>query len=155
MIIPRHSAATKNNKMSTVISLPSNDATGVFVWLGLLFIIGIISTIIYEFTRKSLKLKHIFYTRLLGENGLNVDLPRKYFEWIWVVYHTRESTILDQVGVDGLMYLRYLLMSFYLFTTIGIVLCIILIPLNYYASEQVYWLNNLGKLQHYNFKYDL
>ena len=122
--------------MSVVISLPSNDATGVFAWLGLLGVIGLISIVIFELTRQLSKFKHVFYTRLVDVQTTNLLQPRKYFEWISVVYHTPEYVVLDEVGVDAVMYLRYLYMSFYLFSALGIVLCVILIPLNYYASNQ-------------------
>ena len=117
-----------------IVTLSEYNLSGVLVWSGLLLVIGFFCIIVFEIVRHNSKYFQVYYTRLINPNSPR-NHPKKLFEWIYWVFREREDTVLDQVGLDAVMFLRYLQMCFQFFSTIAVVLCIILIPVNSYASS--------------------
>jgi calcium permeable stress-gated cation channel len=52
------------------------------------------------------------------------------FSWVSPLIHTKEPQMLEQIGLDAVTFLRFLRMLRWLFLSIAIVTCGVLIPIN-------------------------
>ncbi|KAJ3360413.1 hypothetical protein HDU91_004632, partial [Kappamyces sp. JEL0680] len=134
--------------MSSVVTIPDTDFQGVLIWIGLLLLISLVSMVIFELVRHNPYYFHVYYTRLAQAKTPRTH-PKSLFEWIYWAWHTSDETMLEDVGLDGLQFLRFLRMCFVLFSTIGLALTAILIPVNYYAGGGVVAVNVTASAQIY------
>ncbi|KAF9586186.1 hypothetical protein BGW38_008811 [Lunasporangiospora selenospora] len=74
-------------------------------------------------------------TYLVPENVQSPELPRGPFSWITASFTVSDTILLDRVGLDAYMYLRFLRMSAILFLGFTLVGLPILLPVNLVNGE--------------------
>ncbi|KAJ3217944.1 Radial spoke head protein 3 [Dinochytrium kinnereticum] len=67
-------------------------------------------------------------------SGRPPKLPKDPFTWVSTVWSIPESFLITTVGLDGVIFLRFLHTSAYLFTALSILGLFILVPVNYFAN---------------------
>jgi hypothetical protein len=124
-----------------VVTLPDTSVNGVLIWITMLGVVGLFAVILFEYVRIHPRFRKVYYTRLSNAESTRITLPVAHFGWIRSVFSISEDAVLDEVGVDAVMYLRFLSMCFSLFSILMLILFIVLIPVNYYASTDQAALN--------------
>jgi RNA recognition motif-containing protein len=119
-----------------VISLPDSSLYGVSIWISLLSIFGVFSILLFEYLRKHPSYINVYYTRLSKSTSGKISHPNNRFGWIFQVFMVPEVLMLEEIGLDAVMYLRFLAMSFKIFSIIMVILFVILIPVNYVAASE-------------------
>jgi hypothetical protein len=62
------------------------------------------------------------------------EFPEKYFGWIFPAIQREESFYLQNIGMDSVMFLRFLQTNARICGILGLIICPVLIPLHYYAQ---------------------
>ncbi|KAJ3104134.1 hypothetical protein HDU97_009485 [Phlyctochytrium planicorne] len=71
--------------------------------------------------------------RSLG-SGRPPKLPANPFTWVATVWAVPEAFLVTTVGLDGVLLLRFLQNSAYLFTVLSVLGLLVLVPVNYFAN---------------------
>jgi Trk K+ transport system NAD-binding subunit len=124
-----------------VVTLPDTSVNGVLIWITMLGIVALFAVILFEYVRNHPRFQKVYYTRMSNAASTRIAVPVSHFGWIRSVFSISEEAVLDEVGLDAVMYLRFLAMCFSLFAILMFILFIILIPVNYYASTDEVALN--------------
>ncbi len=85
---------------------------GVWIWILIAVAVSLISLLLYEFLRRQPFMARILYTRSLAMSSECPPFPKGWFEWIPLAFATKEATILSQVGLDAVLFLRFLWICF-------------------------------------------
>ncbi|KAJ1556645.1 hypothetical protein HK096_011451, partial [Nowakowskiella sp. JEL0078] len=75
------------------------------------------------------------YSRVEVFKNHTLPIPEKMFGWILPAIFTPESFFIQNVGLDAVMFLRFLHMSFLLFAVLIAIIFPTLIPINYFAGH--------------------
>ncbi|KAI8927497.1 hypothetical protein BC831DRAFT_452160 [Entophlyctis helioformis] len=75
----------------------------------------------------------IYSPRRVLSRGRPPRLRKGLFSWIPVVYRTKEAFLINTVGLDGVMLLRFFKMGYTMFAVFSVLGLGILAPVNYYA----------------------
>ena len=121
--------------MPTLVQLPNDSLDGLVIWIVVLLIIFTIVIPVFELLRKQNKFLQVFYTRITADPKHSFPLPKYPFQWILTVYKTPEQDIMEKIGLDGIQFLRFLRMCFFIFAGLFIGLFIFLIPDNFFAND--------------------
>lgn len=96
---------------------------------------GLICIFIFMMVRG--RLKDIYMPRRILKKGRPPPLPG-VFSWISVVYRTDEAFLVNTVGVDGVMLLRFLKMGYQLFFILSLLGLFVLAPINYHSTPPTF-----------------
>ncbi|KAI8900798.1 hypothetical protein BC833DRAFT_580558, partial [Globomyces pollinis-pini] len=126
-----------SNSTIPVMNMQASSLDGVLIWLTILAVLGLFSVALYEMLRRNSKLAMVYYTRIYDAKTQNDKLlyPGGLFEWIKSVICTPEDVVLEHVGLDAVMYLRYLRMCFKIFGIVLVFIFLVLLPLNYFVNH--------------------
>lgn len=144
-----------------------STTSGFLVSLGLSLAVSIISIVLFSFIRN--RFRDIYqYRRLIHQwksfddfNNKRVGIPshvptKQPFSWISAALSITEEEIVQKVGLDTAMYLRYMRSMIYSFGIVSVLATLILIPVygtgNYMArknelSENIYKTNTVSGLK--------
>ncbi|KAG9304947.1 hypothetical protein G9A89_003116 [Geosiphon pyriformis] len=124
-------------------------------WLGLASQLGISSSISlycllqFEWNRRKKSMEYLYTPRTRLSKNASPPIPPGLFSWINATLFLPEKFYLQNVGLDAVMYIRFLGMAlkFLLFNVV--VVCSILMPINYFGKGeekgvQVFSVNNLS-----------
>ncbi|KAJ3239020.1 hypothetical protein HDU78_003085 [Chytriomyces hyalinus] len=89
---------------------------------------------LHEVLRRQKPFFKLFYTRLEACRKEAPDMPTTFFGWITASITTPESFVVEKVGLDAAMFLRFLKMSFLQFLLLTIAVTPALTCINYYAT---------------------
>ncbi|KAJ3232428.1 hypothetical protein HDU81_002980 [Chytriomyces hyalinus] len=89
---------------------------------------------LHEVLRRQKPFFKLFYTRLEACRKEAPDMPTTFFGWIATSITTPESFVVEKVGLDAAMFLRFLKMSFMQFFLLTIAVTPALTCINYYAA---------------------
>ncbi|CCU74481.1 EKA-like protein [Blumeria hordei DH14] len=112
---------------------PFNPHAGqdqIYVQLVLSFVLGTFAFISFCFLRTRWKSLYAGRKQQNGTIDCLPDLPDSFFGWIPVLYNVTDEQVLKSAGLDAYVFLAFFKMSIKLFTTILIVTCIIVVPIN-------------------------
>lgn len=113
---------------TSIITLPNESLHGVVIWILSLLTVLLVSVLLFEVLRNKSKFSKVYYTRLEAKSTPTIPHPSNHFGWIKSVFRTNESVVLKDVGLDAVMYLRYLSMCFVLFGILSVIMFTVLIP---------------------------
>ncbi|KAI9105011.1 hypothetical protein DFS34DRAFT_575907, partial [Phlyctochytrium arcticum] len=119
-----------------IFYLPDPSIGAAWLWFGVAALVTIVCFTLYEFIRKRHSLRRVLYTRVVTNRRECPPIPQKRFGWLQQVWRTPETYYLENVGLDAVMFLRFLKMSL---TIVIILICVViptLIPINYYSNPQ-------------------
>ncbi|TPX60735.1 hypothetical protein PhCBS80983_g01641 [Powellomyces hirtus] len=111
------------------------SVSGAWLWFSVACAVAIASTLIYECVRRRPGFKRVLYTRTETNRRESPPIPYELFGWVKPVWQLPESYIAENIGLDAVMFLRFLKMCF---TIIAILVCLlipILLPINYYSNR--------------------
>ncbi|KAJ3150986.1 hypothetical protein HDU86_006242 [Geranomyces michiganensis] len=111
------------------------SVSGAWLWFTIAAAVTVLSLALYEAIRRRPGLKRVLYTRTETNRRESPPVPEELFGWIKPVWNLPESYIAENVGLDAVMFLRFLKMCASLFAILTLFLIPILIPVNYYASN--------------------
>ncbi|KAJ3169560.1 hypothetical protein HDU88_000751 [Geranomyces variabilis] len=111
------------------------SVSGAWLWFSIAAAVTVLSLAVYEAIRKRPGLKRVLYTRTETNRRESPPLPTELFGWIKPVWNLPESYIAENVGLDAVMFLRFLKMCTMLFAILSLFLIPILVPINYYSSD--------------------
>jgi hypothetical protein len=83
-------------------------------------------------------MKDIYTPRRILRSGRPPSISHGLFSWIPVVYRTEESFLINTVGLDGVMLLRFFKLGYTLFFFLSLLGLGILAPLNYLANPPTF-----------------
>ena len=83
------------------------------------------------------KMKDIFQPRRILKKGRPPQIPGM-FRWIWIVYRTEEPFLVNTVGIDGVLFLRFLKMGYQLFALLSMIGLFILAPINFHSNPPTF-----------------
>ncbi|TFK47344.1 DUF221-domain-containing protein [Heliocybe sulcata] len=92
--------------------------------------IGLISFLIFSYSRKRWPLLFAPRTKLKGFSPHEAHAHEAFFGWILPTIRTSEFTVLQIVGLDAAVLLNFFKMSFYLFSVCSIFATFTLMPIN-------------------------
>lgn len=132
--------------MDEATSTGLDSATSGFIYVLVLgVVVAIVLFLIFCFLRP--RVPDVFYHRralnqLRSENDINQRRVRltqpipsdSFFGWIGPLWATTEESVLDNIGLDAVMFLRYLRTSFYILAILALFSTIILMPV--FATAQ-------------------
>ncbi|CAG8516878.1 8128_t:CDS:2 [Ambispora gerdemannii] len=130
-------------------------------WLGLATQLGISASISlycvlqFEWNRHRDSMQYLYTPRTRLSENASPPIPRGLFTWIKATVSLPEKFYLQNVGLDAVMYLRFLTMALKFLVFNVVVVCSILMPINYFGKGeekgvQVFSVNNLTQN---NYKY--
>ncbi|KAG5736119.1 hypothetical protein E4T56_gene6267 [Termitomyces sp. T112] len=99
--------------------------------------IGIISFIVFSYSRMRWPLVFAPRTKLKGFSPHEAHAHQAFFGWIMPTIRTSEFTVLQIVGLDAAVLLNFFKMSFYLFSVCSFFAVIILMPLNWKHNKEL------------------
>ncbi|CAG8630693.1 13167_t:CDS:2, partial [Ambispora leptoticha] len=128
-------------------------------WLGLATQLGISAGISiycllqFEWNRRKKSMQYLYTPRTRLSEKTSPPIPHGLFSWIKATIFLPESFYLQNVGLDAVMYLRFLNMALKFLLLNVVVVCSILMPINYFGKGeekgvQVFSVNNLSN-SHY------
>jgi hypothetical protein len=79
--------------------------------------------------------KDIYSPRRLLTHGRPPKITRGMFSWIKVVYNTNEDFLVNSIGLDAVMMLRFFKLGIRFFTLLSFLGVLILCPIYYYSNE--------------------
>ncbi|KAJ3322200.1 hypothetical protein HDV06_003260 [Boothiomyces sp. JEL0866] len=91
--------------------------------------------IIFEIVRRKPSLQRIYYTRLQYTPHTRLTIPTGLFEWLKTVFLTPESILLHEIGLDALMFLRYMYICFWILLFTWILVIVVLLPINIFQPS--------------------
>lgn len=83
------------------------------------------------------KMKDIFQPRRILKRGRPPYIPGM-FRWIWIVYKTEEPFLVNTVGIDGVMFLRFMKMGYRLFALLSFIGLFVLAPINFHSNPPTF-----------------
>ncbi|KAI9326012.1 hypothetical protein BDR26DRAFT_1013593 [Obelidium mucronatum] len=104
-------------------------------------IISIACVLIHEILRRQKIFFKLFYTRVEACRKESPDVPDSLFGWVKTAIFIPESYIVEKVGLDATMFLRFLKMSFIQFLGLTLVVTPILTGINYFSTNPEHNLN--------------
>ncbi|KAJ3258734.1 hypothetical protein HK103_003328 [Boothiomyces macroporosus] len=84
----------------------------------------------FEVVRRKPSLRKIYYSRIQYATNTNLSIPYGIFEWLKTVFLTPESVLLREIGLDAIMFLRYLYICFWILLFTWILAVVALLPIN-------------------------
>ncbi|KAJ3020830.1 hypothetical protein HKX48_000130 [Thoreauomyces humboldtii] len=127
------SVPTLNGRPIYYISDPS--VSGALIWFGIACAITLATVLLYEGIRRRPGLTRVLYTRTETNRRESPPLPRDLFGWVKPVWQLPEDYIAENVGLDAVMFLRFLRMCFVIICVLMCFLLPILLPVNYYGGR--------------------
>ncbi|KAJ3188365.1 hypothetical protein HDU85_005516 [Gaertneriomyces sp. JEL0708] len=106
---------------------------GAWVWFGIAVAVVIGCSLIYEAIRWKSGLQRILYTRASVNRRETPSIPTHLFGWFKPIWDIPESYIIENVGLDAVMFLRFLRMCFMITLILICTVLPILLPVNYLA----------------------
>ncbi|KAI8822106.1 uncharacterized protein EV422DRAFT_417220 [Fimicolochytrium jonesii] len=122
---------------------PARANAGIIVPLATFFSVGGVCFMIFCFVRNVFR--DIYSPRRFLAGGRPPRLPDGIFAWVPILLRMPESLLIAQVGLDGVMLLRYFKMGAHLFGVLSLFGLLIVAPVNYYANPPSY-VNSTGIL---------
>ncbi|KAI8825638.1 uncharacterized protein EV422DRAFT_134538 [Fimicolochytrium jonesii] len=110
---------------------------GTWIWFLIACAVSLLSVGLYELVRQRHGLRRVLYTRTETNRLESPHIPTEWFGWFKPVWNIPESYIAENVGLDAVMFLRFMRMCFTIIAILTCVLIPILIPVNYYADRSV------------------
>jgi len=83
-------------------------------------------------------------TYLVAERFRVPPPPKGLFNWLWPVFTTPNSVVIEKCGLDAYFFLRYLRMLLKLFVPMAVLILPILLPINLYSAGPQTQLTALG-----------
>ncbi|RPA85387.1 DUF221-domain-containing protein [Ascobolus immersus RN42] len=77
--------------------------------------------------------------RVMDEKHAPPKLSRGLLSWVTPLYTEKEDRLLDMIGMDAIVFLRFLRMCRNMFLFLGIVCSAVIIPVNVLSSKKNYW----------------
>jgi hypothetical protein len=117
----------------TIEVLAAKKATqGIIVPVITFGLVGIGCVVLFCLVHKLFK--DIYQPRRILSRGRPPSISHGVFSWISVTFWTKEEFLVNTVGVDGVMLLRFFKMGYLLFFVLSILGLGILGPVNYYSN---------------------
>ncbi|KAJ3290220.1 hypothetical protein HK104_006910 [Borealophlyctis nickersoniae] len=113
--------------------VPDPSISGALTWFVAAIAVTLVSVLLYEVMRKRMGWRKYLYARVETLRDETPDIPAGKFQWLTVAVTMPEKFYVDNIGLDAVMFLRFLRMSMILFSALCVVLLPILLPLNYRA----------------------
>ncbi|KAJ3409588.1 hypothetical protein HDV05_004332 [Chytridiales sp. JEL 0842] len=111
---------------------------GSVVLLVVAFGVTFLCILLYEIMRRRKSLHRILYTRVEACRRETPAISNHLFGWMKTVIAVPETFVIEKIGLDATMFLRFLRMSFFLFLALMIVMhnkVPILTPINYLSGD--------------------
>ncbi|KAJ3021524.1 UNVERIFIED_CONTAM: hypothetical protein HDU68_009591 [Siphonaria sp. JEL0065] len=132
---PSPSITASENSTKTLFYVADPSVQGTIV-LGLVAaVISIVCVLIHEVLRRQKVFFKLFYTRVEACRRESPDVPDTLFGWVKTAIFIPESYIVEKVGLDATMFLRFLKMSFIQFLGLTLVVTPILTGINYFSTN--------------------
>ncbi|KAJ8328094.1 hypothetical protein QVD99_000614 [Batrachochytrium dendrobatidis] len=110
---------------------PTKQNQGIIIPLMTFLSIGLVCLLVFCIVRTCFL--DIYSPRRVLTRGRPPKLKKGLFSWIPVVFSTNETVLINTVGLDGVMFLRFFKMGYTMFFIFSILGVGILAPTNYYA----------------------
>ncbi|KAI9208568.1 uncharacterized protein BJ171DRAFT_489378 [Polychytrium aggregatum] len=136
-LLPSPSASPSPSPSSSplpIYNVSDPSIKGVLLWLGITTIVAILCMIAYEVIRVRQFMKRVLYTRRLTTKDQTPPIPKGWLSWVKVAVTTDESFFLENIGLDAVMFLRFMRTSFLMFGLLAVLFTPSLTPLNNYLS---------------------
>ncbi|KND05124.1 uncharacterized protein SPPG_00794 [Spizellomyces punctatus DAOM BR117] len=104
--------------------------SGAWLWFGIASAVTVVCVLVYELIRRRHGLRRVLYTRVATNRRETPPIPMGKFGWLKPVRDLPESYIAENVGLDAVMFLRFLRMCCFIIIGLICVLIPILIPVN-------------------------
>ncbi|TPX47556.1 hypothetical protein SeMB42_g03287 [Synchytrium endobioticum] len=124
---------------STIIQyfeVADSSANAIWLWFGIALAITTAVILAFEVIRRQKWSRRVLYTRCETDTESAPNVPTAWFAWVWVALATDEKWIIENVGLDGTMLLRFLRMCFLLSSILSVLIVPILVPLSFYSDPQ-------------------
>ncbi|ORY37990.1 DUF221-domain-containing protein [Rhizoclosmatium globosum] len=122
---------TANSTGPFYVADPTVQGTVVLAFVS--FLVCLVCIFVYEVLRHHKVFFKLFYTRVEACRKEAPDVPDGWFGWVKTAVMTPESYIVEKVGLDATMFLRFLRMSFIQFLCFMLVVTPILTGINYFS----------------------
>lgn len=122
-----------NSLFSNMNIEPSKSTLGIIVPCLIFGAVGFFCFIVFCFVHKLFK--DIYSPRRLLTHGRPPKISRGTFKWIEVVYNTNEDFLVNSIGLDAVMMLRFFKLGIRFFTLLSVLGLFILCPIYYYSDE--------------------
>ncbi|KAK9767175.1 hypothetical protein K7432_003205 [Basidiobolus ranarum] len=113
----------------------SPTLVGVSTQLGLSVAITLSGLVTFELNRRWKLTQHLYHSRCYLEKNPTPLPPPRPLAWIWNSLTLKENFYLTHVGLDAVMYIRFLEMAFQLLLFTLLTVGAILMPLNFFAQQ--------------------
>ncbi|KAJ1674680.1 hypothetical protein EV182_002784, partial [Spiromyces aspiralis] len=107
----------------------TDAATQVLVGL----ILGSVCILVFSWLRP--KFPDLYSPRIRLRRRRPLNLPKSYFGWMWTVIKTPDEFVLQTLGLDSLIYLRFWRMCIYIFIILNLWALVLVVPINHLWSE--------------------
>ncbi|KAI8901652.1 hypothetical protein BC833DRAFT_655373 [Globomyces pollinis-pini] len=97
--------------------------------------IGLFCVFLFCIVRKFFN--DIYSPRTMLPRGRPPKISNRLLSWVWVVFSTSESFLVNTVGLDGVMLLRFFKLGYQFFFVLSLLGMGCLAPINYYSNEPV------------------
>lgn len=77
--------------------------------------------------------------RVMDEKHAPPKISKGLFSWLTPLYTEKEGRLLEMIGMDAVVFLRFLRMCRNMFLCLGIICSAVIIPVNVLASKKNYW----------------
>ncbi|KAJ1969784.1 hypothetical protein H4R35_006046, partial [Dimargaris xerosporica] len=112
------------------------DLVGVGTQFGVATVIIVTCVHLFEVMRRRPRFQHLFTPRCRLIKNPSPLIPKRLYGWIPRVWSLDEKFYYTHVGLDAVMYLRFLRMVITVLLTTGIIVFAILIPVNYCTNKE-------------------
>ncbi|CAG8475724.1 4639_t:CDS:10 [Diversispora eburnea] len=110
--------------------------TGMYSQLGINFAIGVGTLFVFGFLRPRNGIVYAPKQTYVNEKKQPPKLENGLFSWIKPVLNTPESLLIEKIGLDSVMFIRFITMCRNLFFWLFILGCVIIVPVNVYGTLQ-------------------
>ncbi|KAJ1917962.1 hypothetical protein H4219_002903 [Mycoemilia scoparia] len=97
------------------------------------FFLGSACIIVFSWLRP--KFPDLYSPRIRLDRTKPLKLPKSYFGWIWTVVKTSDEFILQTLGLDSLIYMRFWRLCIYIFLLMGAFSLVMIVPVNHKWHE--------------------
>ncbi|KAK9765223.1 hypothetical protein K7432_006621 [Basidiobolus ranarum] len=115
----------------------SPTLVGVATQLGLASAITFSGFLAFEINRRWQLTQHLYQSRCYLEKNATPMPPSRPLAWVWTSLTLTENFYLNNVGLDAVMYIRFLNMAFQLLLFTVLTVGAILMPLNFFAQQAI------------------
>ncbi|KAI0758495.1 DUF221-domain-containing protein [Trametes elegans] len=96
--------------------------------VGLMFGVSLATIFVFNILRPNNKIVYEPKVKYHVGNKVPPRASDSFLGWVSPLLHTKEPELIDKIGLDAAIYLRFLRMCRWLFTTVAAVTCAILVP---------------------------